>query len=188
MTFTLETVGHIDNQDAVFADQSHQRDDADERVDVQRRAAKLHHLRIKHVQSTDDMNRRHGACNRHRDGNHDDQRCAEALEKRCEREENDDGRKQQQRDEAAGFLHILAGSTRVVDDVTCRQRARRDLLHKRQRTALCQTHPDLRIDCRRIQLLEMGQRFRRRAAADMRNRRELHETAVRCADVIIQQL
>ena len=79
----------------MFADQSHQRDDADQCVNVQCRAAKLHHLRIKHVQSTDDMHGGHGARNRHRDRNHDDQRRAEALEQRGEREENDDGRKRQ---------------------------------------------------------------------------------------------
>ena len=92
----LQLVGELDDQDAVLADQPHQRDQADLGVDVERRAA----------DPEADEDQRAGDRHRHRD--QDDQRIAEAFEQRRQRQEDDDQREAEGRHEAARFLHVLA--------------------------------------------------------------------------------
>ena len=100
----LQPVGDLDDQDAVLADQAHQRHQPDLGVDVQRRAAEM---------PSADEDQRAGDRHRHRD--QDDQRIAEALEQRRQRQEDDDQREAEGADEAAGLLHVLPRRAAVVD-------------------------------------------------------------------------
>ena len=89
MAFLLQVVGELHDQDAVLADQPHQRDQADLGVDVQARAAepKAH--------------KEQGAGDRHRHRDQDDERVAETLEQRGERQIDDDQREAECEQEAA---------------------------------------------------------------------------------------
>ena len=93
----LQLVGEFDDQDAVLADQSHQRHEADLRVNVETGALDAEH--------DEDQRARH----RHRNRDQDDQRISEALELRCQSQEDDDQREAERGRESTGFLNELPG-------------------------------------------------------------------------------
>ena len=75
----LQLVGELHHQDAVLGDQSHQGDQADLRVDVERRQTEIQED--------------HRAEHRERHRHHDDERIAEALELRRQHQIDHDDRK-----------------------------------------------------------------------------------------------
>ena len=120
----LQIVGKLHDQDAMFADQAHQRHQSDLGVDIERGAG----------DSDADKDQRAGDRHRHRD--QDDDRIAEAFEQRRKRQEDDDQRKAERGDEPAGLLHVLPAQAAVVDRIVARQRARREILQIGERVAL----------------------------------------------------
>ena len=96
----LQVVGELHDQNAVLADQAHQRHQADLGVDVERHAAEAER----------DEDQRAG--DRHRHRNQNDHRIAEALEQGGERQEDDDQREAERGDEAATSPGHIAGSSR----------------------------------------------------------------------------
>ena len=97
----LEMIGELDNQDAVLRDQTHQRNQSDLAVDVQRRETQ------EREQQRAGNRQRNGTCQ-------DNERIAEAFELRREHEINQN-RRQQESAEKAATLSELPRFTRVID-------------------------------------------------------------------------
>src|SRR6202007_304210 len=88
----LQFVGKLDDQDAVLADQPHQRNEPDFGIDVKAGALDAEH---------DEYQR---AGDRHRNRDQNDQRITEAFELGRQRQEDDNQRETERRGETARFL------------------------------------------------------------------------------------
>ena len=155
----------------MLADQAHQRDEADLRVDVEAR----HQV---------DEDQRAEQRHRHRHQDHD--RIAQAVELRGQREEHDDEREQQRRAETARFLHELARLARVVERVAGRRDFVERIAEELQRLAL--RHAARAGDRRRVELLETVDRLRHDIVLERCDRRCRDHRAVRRANVVVEHL
>src|SRR5439155_11732869 len=107
-------------QDPVLADESDQRHEPHFGIDIEANRAD--------VQSAEKINEDKRAADRHRHRDQDDDRIAEALELRREREKNDDAGEPQREEQRARFLDVLPRRPGVVDRIPLRQRARPEVL------------------------------------------------------------
>src|SRR4051794_39967404 len=115
-TLVLKLVGELDDQDAVFGDQSHQGHEADLAVDVERAARE-----IQGQQRTD-----HGQ----RDRQHDHQRVQKAFELRRQHEIDEAQCQHEDEDQAGAGLAEIAALACIVDLHFRRQHLVRRLLHE----------------------------------------------------------
>ena len=150
-------IGHFQHQDAVLADETHQRHQAHLRIDVDAGTAN----------SDTNEDQRAGERHRHRDQDHD--RIAEAVEQGRQREEDDDDRKTEGRDEPTRFRDLLTRLSGIVDGIARRQGFRRKILQRLDRLAHRHARHGHAGNGRCINLLEVIARFRRRQGFHMGN-------------------
>jgi hypothetical protein len=93
-------IGELHHQDAVLGDEADQRDQADLRVDVERRQTE-----IERYQRAED---------RHRHGQHDDQRIAKAFELRGKHQVDDDDGQAKGDERGIAFVDL---QPRLADEV-----------------------------------------------------------------------
>ena len=172
----LQVVGELHDQDAVLADQAHQRDQPDLGIDVERGAADA------------DADEDQRAGDRHRHRNQNDDRIAEAFEQRGQRQEDDDQREAESGDEAARLLHVLPAQAAVIDRIVARQRARGEVLQVGKRIALRDARHRHALDGGAVELLKVIERFRHRLGRHRRDGRQRHQRAVGGANVVVEQL
>ena len=162
----------------------------DRRVDVHRGAGELHDVGIEHAEPGDDVHRQHRARDRHRNrAENDDERIAEALIQRREREKDDD----RARSRSAGGTRSIPGRigatrrrnrsgsprARSAPPIRCR---------KFSASPWVMPKPGARLIVAELSCWKWASDCGVVRCVMVRDGRELHQAAVRRADVIVQHL
>ena len=173
-SLALEAIGKLHDQNPVLRDQPHQRDEADLRVDVDRRE-------VEEAEA-----QRPGDGQRHRAEQHD-QRIAEALEL-CRQHQIDEHHREPQRDgERPAFVADLSRFTAVIEGDAGAARRDRRLLEHAQALFLGDAGIDPAVNPHRIALLEAVQHAWRGAGLDARECGDRHELPVRRPDLEVEE-
>ena len=171
----LKRVGELDDEDAVFRNESHQRYQADLAVDIERgKPDEGEEKRAREGQ-------RHGA-------EEDDERIAEALELRGQHQEDEDEGEGHRDGKFVAFQTELARASRVVDGESFGQDFGSFLFEDFEGFIQRHSRLDDPLDAGGVELLEAVEGARLGGLLDVRERGKLHELSVWAADVEILEL